>query len=124
MSQVEWVISLLTLFFFFFFSVSSVSSSDGTAVQNEDYLPLSNERVSFLSGQSTIAIDVPILDDFWIEGSESFTVSVRLFGPSRPSASIGPRSSITVVIVDNDEICEYRATPILIKRSYVTACAY
>lgn len=52
----------------------------------------------------TKALDIPILDDDADEGEESFVVTLRLHGPSRPSAALGPRTSMTIIIQDNDGV--------------------
>ena len=44
-----------------------------------------------------------IIDNSEVEGEESFVVHLRLLGPSRPSATLGPKSDVTITIVDDDQ---------------------
>lgn len=47
-------------------------------------------------------INIPIINDDAVEGEESFVVTLQLHGPSRPSAALGARTRLTVIIEDND----------------------
>jgi uncharacterized delta-60 repeat protein/uncharacterized repeat protein (TIGR01451 family) len=81
------------------FSVS-YATSNGTAVADSDYAPVSGV-VNFGAGQTTRTIIVPILDDLLIEGNES--LSLRLFGPAPANvATLGAPATATLTIVDDD----------------------
>lgn len=82
----------------------SVTTTDVTAINGADYIGVSGTRISFTQGESTKTLDIPIIDDEADEGEESFLVSVKLHGPSRPSAALGPRRQMTVIIEDNDGV--------------------
>lgn len=75
-----------------------------TATSPQDYIEVSSQLVSFAQGEVTKALDIRILDDDADEGEESFVVTLRLHGPSRPSAALGPRNSMTIIIQDNDGV--------------------
>lgn len=80
----------------------SVNVADGTAVSGEDYAPTAGLRVSFSPGETSREVTIPIIDDDVVESTESIRLSLRLLGPSRPSATIGSVASATVLITDND----------------------
>ena len=82
----------------------SVTSSDGTAVDQEDYLATSNLLVPFLSGQATQLIGIHLLDDNLAEGEESFVLSLQLQDPSQQDAELGPRTTLTIIIEDDEEL--------------------
>ena len=82
----------------------SVTTTDSTATNGVDYIGESGARISFAQGEATKTLNIPIIDDSAEEGEESFLVSLRLYGPSRPSAALGQRSQMTVIIEDNDGV--------------------
>lgn len=82
----------------------SVTTSDLTATNGDDYIGVSGTLVTFASGESTKTLDIPIIDDNAGEGEESFRVELKLHGPSRPSAALGSNSQMTVIIEDNDGV--------------------
>lgn len=82
--------------------ILSVNVADGTAVSGEDYAPTAGLRVSFSSGDASKEVTIPIVNDDAIEGDETIQLSLRLLGPSRPSATIGGVGSATVLIIDDD----------------------
>lgn len=82
--------------------ILSVNVADGTAVSGEDYAPTAGLRVSFSAGDASKEVTFPIIDDDVIESDETIQLSLRLLGPSRPSATIGSVGSATILIIDND----------------------
>ena len=80
----------------------SVNVADGTAVSGEDYAPTAGLRVLFSAGDASKEVTIPITDDDVIESDETIQLSLRLLGPSRPSATIGSVGSATILIIDND----------------------
>ena len=82
----------------------SVTTTDSTAINRADYIGVSGERVTFAQGEATRTLDIPIIDDNSEEGEESFLVDLKLHGPSRPSAALGSRNQMTVIIEDNDGV--------------------
>ena len=90
----------LTLFAFSF----SVTTSDSTARNGLDYIGVSGSLVAFTLGEATTTLNIPIINDDVEEGEESFLVDLKLHGPSRPSAALGSRNQMTVIIEDNDEV--------------------
>src|SRR5262249_22678010 len=77
------------------------ATSDGTATAGADYTATSG-TLTFLDGQKSQTIPVPILNDGTLEGgTESFRVTL-----SNPTggATLGSRTSETVAILDPDMI--------------------
>jgi len=74
------------------------SSADGSAQQHADY-EFAAGRLTFNPGDTTQTINLLINEDSYAEGTEAFTVSL-----SNPTggALLGPVSSTTVSISDND----------------------
>lgn len=69
----------------------------GTALQNCDYT-ISAGTVHFAAGETSKSFTLLINDDLFVEGSESFTVSL-----SNPvGTTLGAQSSATITINDND----------------------
>ena len=80
----------------------SYSTSNGSAVNPEDYTQTSG-TVTFLPGETTKTVDVPIVDDSVIESNENFTISVSTF--SLYQQAYFPPQLITTgtgTIIDND----------------------
>ena len=75
------------------------STSDGTATQPGDYTTTSGS-VTFLPGETSKDITIPITNDTTFETSENFTVT--LSSPS--NATLGSPSSATVTIIDDDAL--------------------
>jgi hypothetical protein len=80
--------------------VASVNyaTSNGNAQAGQDYTAASG-TLTFNSGETSKTIFVPISDDAFVEGNETFTVTL-----SSPSfgAALGTPTTATVTIVDND----------------------
>jgi hypothetical protein len=80
------------------------ATSNGTATSPSDYLATTG-TLHFSAGESFKTILVPLVDDLYVEGNETFTLSL-----SNPSsgAFLGSPNAFTLTIVDNDTIT---ATP-------------
>ena len=72
------------------------STSNGSAWGNYDYTHLANQTVTFQPGQSTKTIQIPLLADTGVEGTEQFYVNF-----SSPDLTLD-RSFASVSIQDND----------------------
>jgi len=84
------------------FSVD-VTTSDGSATANSDYLPLLPPTTVNFLGQAgeTHQVTVSSLDDLIVEGTEEFTVSLsNLLGLTNHDLTLGPDGTGT--ILDND----------------------
>ena len=117
-----------------------VISVDGTATAGIDYIGLTNTvltltnivgnvtnitvtnlagfLVTFLPGETTQLITVPILDDMLIEGAETF--SLRLINPST-NIVFGAYGTNTVTIVDDDASVIIAAGSAIVSESIVPA---
>jgi len=75
------------------------ATQDGS--RSERRLRPTNGTIRFVRGQTNATITVRILDDNIFEGLETFTVAL-----SNPTAgaTIGPRSTTTVTIVDDESV--------------------
>ena len=60
--------------------------------------------VSFRSGESSNILDFNIVVDNLVEGDESFTVSLQLQDPSQQDVELGQRTTVTIIIEDDDEL--------------------
>jgi alpha-tubulin suppressor-like RCC1 family protein len=72
---------------------------NGRASSRCDYLT-SIGPVQFAAGETSKTFSIPIIDDSYAEGNETFTVSLN--NPS--GASLGAQSATTVMIVDNESV--------------------
>ena len=117
-----------------------VISTNGTATAGSDYLGLTNTvltltnivgnvtnitvtnlagfLVTFLPGETTQTIVVPVLDDMLIEGAETF--SLRLINPST-NIVLGAYGTNTVTIVDDDASVIIAAGSALVSESIAPA---
>jgi len=73
------------------------SSATGAASSRCDYLALTG-TVSFAAGETSKSISIPITDDSFVEGAETFSVTLT----SASGATLGPPFSAAVTINDND----------------------
>ena len=73
----------------------------GTADSGDDYIALSG-TVTIAAGTTEALIDVNVLDDVLLEGSESVTVSLDSISSGDTDISIGSANNATVFIADND----------------------
>jgi Calx-beta domain len=74
------------------------ATADGTATNGQDYQAVSGTLI-FTNDVGTNYIDVPIINNSFVTGTRSFTVS--LFGPTAPGQVVPPGTD-TVYIVDNN----------------------
>ncbi len=89
-------------------STVSFATSDSAALNNCDVINgVASARcdyttvvgsVNFAAGQDSKTISIPLVDDTFAEGSESFTISLT----NASGASIGSRATATITIQDND----------------------
>jgi glucose/arabinose dehydrogenase len=80
------------------------ATSNGTAISPSDYLATSG-TLHFSAGETFKTLSVPLVEDLYVEGNETVTLSL-----SNPSggAFLGSPNIFTLTIVDNDTIT---ATP-------------
>ncbi|MDQ3666920.1 MAG: PQQ-dependent sugar dehydrogenase [Acidobacteriota bacterium] len=79
---------------------------NGSASSRCDYSPAIG-TIKFAAGETSKIISIPIVDDSYAEGSESFTISLTALTGS----SLGPPTTATITINDNDSTNE--ANPIV-----------
>ncbi|MFL6210717.1 MAG: DUF4394 domain-containing protein [Pyrinomonadaceae bacterium] len=75
----------------------TISTVSGTASDRTDFIPIFRQ-VTFGVGETSKTVNIPVIDDFRVEGDEMFTVT--LSGPL--NTVLGTPNSATVTIVDND----------------------
>ncbi|MGA9997243.1 MAG: HYR domain-containing protein [Pyrinomonadaceae bacterium] len=75
------------------------ATSDGSAVQKSDYI-IKLGTLQFAAGETSKTLQVPIIDDAYVEGDEQFTVT--LSSPTGSNAFIGSNATTSVNIMDND----------------------
>lgn len=71
----------------------------GTAEETSDYIT-PPESVTFVAGQTVASVTVPIVDDNLAEPAE--TVVLSLSSPSPPGVTLGPVTSTTIHILNDD----------------------
>ena len=72
---------------------------NGIASPRCDYI-VTIGTLQFAAGETSKSFSVPIIDDSYAEGNETFTVSLN----NASGATLGPQSTATVTINDNDNI--------------------
>lgn len=73
------------------------STTNGTAEAGEDYTATSG-TLNFAAGQITQTLTIPILDDAFVEGDETFSVTL-----SNPTGGVlGNTVTTNITIIDND----------------------
>ena len=72
------------------------TTSNGSASSGADYTTTSG-TLNFIAGQTSATFNVPILDDTFVEGNETFNLA--LSNPS-PGATLGAQSTAVVTIID------------------------
>ena len=77
------------------------ATSDGTAKQKTDYT-IQLGTLQFAAGETSKTLEIPIVDDNFVEGNETFTVI--LSNPTGTNALLGSNSTSVVTIADNDII--------------------
>ena len=75
------------------------ATSDGTATQKTDYT-IKLGTLHFADGETSKILQVPIVNDVFVEGDETFTVA--LSNVTGTGVSLGSSSSATVTIMDDD----------------------
>jgi hypothetical protein len=75
------------------------ATSDGTAVQKSDYT-IKRGTLQFAAGETSKIIQVPIVNDVFVEGDEAFTLT--LSNVTGTGVSLGGNSTGTVTIMDDD----------------------
>ncbi len=70
---------------------------NGAASSRCDYL-IALGTVNFAAGETSKTISIPLIDDVFVEGIETFTIALS----NATGATLGPPSVATVVINDND----------------------
>jgi len=86
----------------------NVASSSGTAVVGQD-LSAGAILVEFLPGQRRKVVDLGIVDDVIVEGTEDFTVSLTLDPSTATGSALTQGSTVaTVGILDNDVAVDTR----------------
>jgi hypothetical protein len=75
------------------------TTSDGTALQKTDYA-IAGGTLSFAAGDTSKTITMLINDDAFVEGDETFTVT--LSNVTGAGATLGAPATTTVTITDND----------------------
>ena len=76
-------------------------SVSGTAASGSDFTPLSGQ-VTILAGDTTATIDVPVIDDILVEGTENVGITLTGIASGNPSIAIGGTSSASINLYDND----------------------
>jgi hypothetical protein len=76
----------------------SYATSDGSAAQKSDYT-LALGTLHFAAGETTKVVPVFIVDDAFVEGSETFTLT--LSNPTNGEV-LGAQNAVTLTITDND----------------------
>ncbi|MBK7030042.1 MAG: tandem-95 repeat protein [Bacteroidales bacterium] len=82
--------------------VLSFSTSDGTAVDGNDFTAQAATVVTIAAGTTSVNIPVSILGDLIIEPQESFTGTITLTNANGQQASVGTGTA-TATINDDDE---------------------
>ncbi len=72
-------------------------TSDGTAGNRTDYIT-SSGKLQFAAGETVKTFTVPIVDDLYVEGSETINLSLS----NSSGAFLGSPSSVVLRILDND----------------------
>jgi hypothetical protein len=74
-----------------------VGSSDGSATAGEDYTPIS-QTLTFDPGATTLTVTVAITDEWTVEPTETFTLTLA----SPTNALLGLHPEVQVSIVNDD----------------------
>ncbi|MGF1566480.1 MAG: Calx-beta domain-containing protein [Nodosilinea sp.] len=99
----------------FIVSLNQVSATDtvftysvsGTATADEDYTSLGG-MITIPAGDLSASIDVRTLDDMYLEGEETVTVTLTAVTSSDDTIVLGEINTATVTIADNSSTVRYR----------------
>ncbi len=76
------------------------ATNDGTATQKGDFT-ISLGMQQFAAGETSKTIDILVIDDVYVEGSENFTVTLSA---ATSDFALSGASTVTVTITDNDSV--------------------
>ncbi len=79
------------------YATVNYNTADGTAVSSNDFTPVT-ANVTFAPGETTKTVNIAIVDDAAIEGTESFGVALG----QTAGAGLGTRRTVEIDVVDND----------------------
>jgi len=77
--------------------LADCSAVTGKASERCDYVTTIG-RLTFAAGETTKSVVIPLIDDVWVDGSETFTITLS----SPTGATLVTPSSATVTILNND----------------------
>ena len=80
------------------FTFVGCNINSGQSNQRCDYIPVSG-TMTFAAGETSKTISVQLADDFYVEGAESFSLSLSNLSAG---ATMGGNATTTVAITDND----------------------
>lgn len=83
----------------------TVNTQNGSAVAPGDYIAITSQTYTILAGQTTVAINIPVVEDVLVEGNETF--NVVLSNPSANATILSGTGSVT--IIDNEVACSAQA---------------
>lgn len=95
-------------------------TSDGSATANQDYTPFPLTTLTFVDGQTSQTVTIPILDDPIAEGNENFTL--QLANPTN-AAGLGLNAQANVLIVDNELGVQFGQTDFIVSEGTSTVTA-
>jgi hypothetical protein len=81
-------------------ATADYATEDGTATQKGDYT-IKRGTLTFAAGETSKTLEVPIVDDVFVEGNENFTVNLSNVTGSGVTLT---NASTTITIVDNDTV--------------------
>jgi len=97
--------------------LNQCSTFNGIASSRCDYAT-SARTLQFAPGEITKAIFIPLVDDSYAEGNETFNITL-----SNPSGeNLGPVSTATITIIDNDAVSGSNPigqTPFFVRQHYI-----
>ncbi len=79
------------------YATVNYNTANGTAVGAQDFTPVT-ANITFAPGETTKTVDIAIVDDAAIEGTESFGVALG----QTAGAGLGTRRTVEIDVVDND----------------------
>ncbi len=74
--------------------------------------------IQFAAGETQKTIDVPVLDDTYVEGNETFQVQLS----NATGTPLGTTATVTVIVLDNDQpgaVNPIYATPFFVRQQYL-----